>query len=167
MMNQHGHSGQGNSSPADRGSPDEDEAAGNKDPSADFRDSGNEAHASKPKDAPDNENRQTTNPLGNSLAISVSVPRQIHIKMVDASVLGQYEIWVFLASLACNFLVGLAVALVQAIENNAATVNVYIAVVVFLALVFIGFLSMALYTRRAIRKEGKEVVLETTAAKVT
>ena len=54
-----------------------------------------------------------SNPIGNELQFELSIPEKIEIKMVDASSLNDYELWVFIASLLCNFLVGFIVAYIS------------------------------------------------------
>ncbi len=54
-----------------------------------------------------------SNPIGNELQFELSIPEKIEIKMVDASSLNDYELWVFIASLLCNFLVGFIVACIS------------------------------------------------------
>jgi hypothetical protein len=53
------------------------------------------------------------NPLASSLHITVSVPEEIEVKMVDASVLSDYEIWTWISSFVANFAVGFLVAYYQ------------------------------------------------------
>ena len=38
------------------------------------------------------------NPIGKELQVEVSIPKKFEVKMVDASSLGDYELWVFIAS---------------------------------------------------------------------
>src|SRR4051812_32193192 len=64
----------------------------------------------------------TDNPLAGGLSISVYVPETIEIKMVDASVLSAYEIWVFIASILASTTVGFWVAYTQALDSKLPTV---------------------------------------------
>lgn len=108
----------------------------------------------------------TTNPLGSSLAITVSVPDKIHIKMVNASTLSDYEVWVLLASFACNFFVGFLIVMIQTWDGTFGSVARYVAMTVFCATIFAVFLWQAVAKRTVIKEQGKEVVLETRAARV-
>ena len=53
------------------------------------------------------------NPLASGLNLTISVPDDIEIKVVDASALDEYEVWVLLASLVMNAVVGFGVAFFQ------------------------------------------------------
>lgn len=99
-----------------------------------------------------------SNPIGSSLKFNVSIPKQIKVDLVDASTLSDYEIWIFIASVMSNFLVGFAVAWSQC-PNNDTIVKVYKTVttifIVFLALSII----MVFIKRRKLKEERKQMNL--------
>lgn len=96
------------------------------------------------------------NPIGDELAVEVSIPKKIEIKMVDASSLGDYEVWVFIASLICNFLVGFVVATFSAGESSQGA---FIAFDI-LCLILLGLsIFMAIRKRRKMNIERKTIPL--------
>lgn len=104
------------------------------------------------------------NPLGDTFNIIVSVPESINIRMVDASVLEDYEIWLFIASILSNAVVGFYVAYCQAIDSKAPSAS-YIGWTVFVfVLLFALSLIVAVMKRCVIRKKSREVKLKTTGA---
>jgi predicted membrane protein len=64
---------------------------------------------SHPSDKP-----ATTNPFAHSANITLSVPETVEVRLVDASALGDYEVWVLLTSILSSAVTGFLVALVQA-----------------------------------------------------
>lgn len=54
------------------------------------------------------------NAFAQSASITVSVPESVEIKFVDASALGDYEVWVLLTSVLASAVTGFLVAVVQA-----------------------------------------------------
>lgn len=108
----------------------------------------------------------TENPLGNSFNITVSVPDRINIKMVDASILEDYETWVFIASLLSNAVVGFVVAYFQAIDSEAATrSHIGWTAIIFVALCVISLIT-AFRKRYTLRKAGRDITLKTAGAAV-
>ena len=58
--------------------------------------------------------KPSPNPFAHSASISLSVPETVEIKLVDASALADYEVWVLLTSILSSVIVGFTVATVQA-----------------------------------------------------
>jgi hypothetical protein len=54
------------------------------------------------------------NPFAHSANITVSVPETVEVKLVDASALADYEVWIFLTSILASTVTGFLTALVQA-----------------------------------------------------
>ena len=96
------------------------------------------------------------NPIGDELAVEVSIPKKIEIKMVDASSLSDYEVWVFIASLLCNFLVGFGVATFSA---DVTIRGAYIAFDVLCFALFLVSIRMAYVKRRKMSIERKTIPL--------
>ena len=104
------------------------------------------------------------NPVVDTFNIVVSVPESIEIKMVDASALADYEVWVFIASLLSNAVVGFSVAYFQAVDAKAASAPFagWVAVM-FIALFLVATIT-ALRKRSSLRKKGRDIRLKTSGA---
>lgn len=106
------------------------------------------------------------NPIGESFNVVVSVPDSIKIRMVDASALGDYEIWIFIASLLSNAVVGFAVAYFQAVDaKSSSTCYIGWTWVMFFVL-FLASIATACRKRTAISKQGRDIKLKTSSATV-
>lgn len=99
-----------------------------------------------------------TNPIGSSLRFNVSIPKQIKVDLVDASTLSDYEIWIFIASVMSNFLVGFAVAWSQCTGNDAI-VKVYKTVTIIFICFLLLSIIMVLIKRRKLKEERKQMNL--------
>lgn len=73
-----------------------------------------------------------SNPIGNELSVEVSIPEKFEVKMVDASSLNDYELWVFIASLLCNFLVGFVVAYISNTIKERDGLYLMITIIMFI-----------------------------------
>lgn len=104
------------------------------------------------------------NPSTDPFNVIVSVPEAIKIKMVDASALADYEIWVFIASIVSNAVVGFLVAYSQALDAKSPSAP-YVGwtVVIFFALFVISTIT-AFRKRSSLQKKGREIKLKTTSA---
>ena len=107
----------------------------------------------------------TQNPnTSDAFNVVVSIPDNIQIRMVDASALGDYEIWVFIASIISNFVIGFFISYVQeAKAESASATYVGWTTVAFSALLLIS-LIMAICKRIALRKKGRQIALKTSGA---
>lgn len=104
------------------------------------------------------------NPVADSFNIVVSVPESIQIKMVDASALADYEIWIFIASVLSNAVVGFLVAYSQAIDaKSPSTTYVGWTLVVFIVL-FVAATLTAILKRTSLKKKGRDIRLKTSGA---
>jgi hypothetical protein len=106
----------------------------------------------------------TDNPLAGGLNISVSVPESIEIKMVDASVLNDYEVWVFIASLLSSGFIGFLVGTVQAYDINAPTKAIWRGVTIIIGLLFVVACGRAWNQRKRLSKRSKNVSLKVVGA---
>lgn len=104
------------------------------------------------------------NPLAGGLNISVSVPENIEIKMVDASVLSDYEVWVFIASLLSSGFIGFLVATIQAYDINASNRAIWRGVTIIIGLLFVVACGRAWNQRRRLSKRSKNVSLKVVGA---
>lgn len=104
------------------------------------------------------------NPDGPFTDVIVNIPQNITVRMVNAIALDDYEIWVFISSLICNFFVGFAVAYFQALEAKSANVA-YIGwtTLAFAALTLVA-LFVALRKRMSLREKGKDIRLKVASA---
>lgn len=96
-----------------------------------------------------------SNPIGNELQFELSIPEKIEIKMVDASSLNDYELWVFIASLLCNFLVGFIVAYIS--NTIPEREFLYITISVIFGLLF-AFSIFEVYQKRKKMSIEKKVI---------
>lgn len=107
------------------------------------------------------------NPQDDLFNIVVSVPDNIKIRMVDASALGDYEIWVFIASILSNAVVGFLVAYFQAIDAKSASTS-YIG---WTWLVFFVLFALAIGTaiakRLSLKQKGRDIKVRTSSATVS
>jgi len=97
------------------------------------------------------------NPFSKGLNVMVSVPDIIKIRMVDASVLGDYEIWLFISSILASAVVGFFVAYLQSEDEIYLLVNT----IIFLIL-FIISIIMAILKRNKLRAKSKQINLKAT-----
>jgi hypothetical protein len=99
------------------------------------------------------------NPSAGDFNISLSIPKQIEIRMVDASTLSDYEIWFFASSSLLSFVVGFTVAFSQ--EADAKAKGIYLVVTLIFVALLVGCLIMTFVKRYCLRKKGKTVLLKT------
>lgn len=97
------------------------------------------------------------NPIGKELRVEVSMPEKFDIKMVDASTLSDYELWLFIASLICNFLVGFVVATISNADDN--TRGLYIGIDIMLGVFFIISVILVIVKRKKMSFETKTIKL--------
>ena len=96
----------------------------------------------------------TANPFAHSSSITVSVPESVEVKLVDASALADYEVWVLLTSILSSAVTGFLVAIIQAVADYKSQ---YVAItMVFAILMFICAL-MAIMKRRKLSSKARRV----------
>jgi hypothetical protein len=99
------------------------------------------------------------NPVARGLNVTVSIPETVEIRMVDASVLSEYELWFFLASLLSNAAIGFLVAYLQTQTDKSLLANTLI-----FGLLFLITLITALLRRKKLRQKAKTIQLKATEA---
>ena len=104
------------------------------------------------------------NPVSDSFNIVVSVPESIQIKMVDASALADYEIWVFIASLLSNAVVGFLVAYFQAIDSKSVSATYIGWTTMMFTALFVLATATAIYKRTFLKRKGRDIRLKTSGA---
>jgi len=103
------------------------------------------------------------NPFGPA-SITVLVPKTIKIKMVNASVLQDYEIWVFMTSILSSAFVGCGVAWQQAVDAKIPSAPAWGTAFIVFLLLFLITGGRALYRRSELSQESQEVVLNVSSA---
>ena len=99
------------------------------------------------------------NPSSGDFNISLSIPKQIEVRMVDASTLSDYEVWFFASSSLLSFVVGFTVAFSQ--ESDPKAKGIYGVVTLIFAVLLLACLIMTFVKRYYLRKKGKTVLLKT------
>lgn len=92
-------------------------------------------------------------------SISLHVPENIEIQMVDSTGLSQYEIWFSSAAVILSVASGFMVAWIQ--DTNPDTKSIFGAVSIIFLVIFSFCLAMTLIQRRTLRKKRKVVKLYT------
>jgi hypothetical protein len=95
------------------------------------------------------------NPLIRAFDVSLLVPESVEVRMVDASALANYEVWVFIASVLSNAVLGFLVAFFQSDESWSLLASA----LVFFVL-FVVSASWAFVQRRQLRKRSRRVKLQ-------
>lgn len=113
---------------------------------------------------PDPQSPVVSNPARQAFNITVSVPEQITIKMVDASGLSDYEVALYISSLAFGAFCGLVVATIQESKSASGLAWPFGTFTALAFVIFLAFLGMALSKRSKLTKSGREIKLETTGA---
>nr|WP_299214213.1 hypothetical protein [uncultured Allomuricauda sp.] len=74
---------------------------------------GQESTAENKTGRPEPKEGEQLNPLGDELNILVSIPESLEVKMVNASILSEYEIWFFISSVLASVMSGFWVGFAQ------------------------------------------------------
>jgi formate/nitrite transporter FocA (FNT family) len=104
-----------------------------------------------------------TNPIHDSFNISVLVPEEITIRMVDASTLSDYEVWFFLSSVLASAFVGFLVPYLMVRADDPSAASLFWMTTVMAVLFAISF-CMALGKRSLLRRRGRTMKLKTSLA---
>ncbi len=99
------------------------------------------------------------NPLGDAFNVMVSIPDKLEIKMVNASILSSYEIWVFITSLLSNAVVGFWVS--YSTNNNPDISSVLFWNSIIFTALFLLTLAVALIKRYRLNSKSKNINLKT------
>ena len=98
----------------------------------------------------------------NPFNVTVSIPEVLEIRMVDASVLADYEVWFFISSLLSSAVVGFLVAFFQSYpepgETGRPSASLLATTLMFAVLLVIS-VAMTLMKRRQMRKRSKPLRL--------
>lgn len=104
------------------------------------------------------------NPVHDAFNISVLVPDEITIRMVDASTLSDYEVWVFISSLLSSAFVGFLVAYIQASSTGDPTRGPIFWMTILIALLTVAGLIMVYNKRTQLKRKGRTMKLKTSLA---
>ncbi len=96
----------------------------------------------------------TSNPFASPANVLISVPESVEIRLVDASVLADYEIWSLAATVSVNFLTGFVVAYCQTKQDDPAKAILF-ACAIF-SLIISGLMGyMAFGKRRSLSQKTR------------
>ena len=93
------------------------------------------------------------NPLAHGFNVTVTIPNQINIRMVDASALSDYELWVFVASGLLSAFFGFLVATIQSFGTEVAGPMVTMTLILLVLFVVAGLKSLSV--RKRLTAPGK------------
>ncbi len=106
----------------------------------------------------------TDNPVARGLNVAVLVPDTIEIRMVDASALQDYEVWILITSVLGSAVVGFVVALWQSSSSkDGLDKGLIMPLVVFAILMAISG-AMLVSKRRKLTKKSRAIKLRATDA---
>ena len=104
------------------------------------------------------------NPVHDAFNISVLVPDEITIRMVDASALADYEVWVFISSILSSAFVGFLVAYMQATSSQDPTQGPMFWMTGLIGLVMLAGFFMVYSKRTLLKRKGRTMKLKTSLA---
>jgi F0F1-type ATP synthase assembly protein I len=99
--------------------------------------------------------QQSGNPVANNLNITVSLPESIEIKMVNASVLADYEIFLFISSAFVSVFVGFFTAYFQDTTKLYLLVNTLVFFVISIVFIIVTFRK-----RKSLNSKTKNIRLK-------
>lgn len=102
----------------------------------------------------------TENPLA-GLDVVINVPEVVRVRMVDASALEEYEIWIFVASLLASFATAFLVAWIQATDPKSPLVGYLMWTFLAFAVLFGLAFLVAMRKRYLLKTKGKDIKLRT------
>ena len=100
------------------------------------------------------------NPLGQAFNVMLSIPEKLEIKMVDASSLADYEIWVFISTILSSATIGFWVAYFQ--NTNQSTNEILFWNSLILTILFFTTLIVSIIKRYKLNKKSRTINLKTT-----
>lgn len=99
--------------------------------------------------------QDSSNPLGEELIVDVSIPKQIKISMVDASVLDDYKALSYITGFSSNVFSGFVVALCTNSNSELTKILWAIVIVFFLITLYLGYLT---YQKSKIMSDNQKIV---------
>lgn len=110
------------------------------------------------KPDPNSSQKSGSNPLAGGLNISVSIPESVDIKLVNASALTDFEIWIYISSFLSNAVVGFWISYAQN-TNQVIDKNLFWNSIVFTVL-FSMAIFVAIYKRFQLSKKSKKYTIQ-------
>lgn len=104
------------------------------------------------------------NPSTDAFNVVIMVPEQIPVRMVNASVLEDYEFHIFVASLFFGATTGFLTPTIQELRGGTALGLPFLLMTGILGFAFLATLGMAIAKRRALKAGSREIRLKTTGA---
>ena len=95
-----------------------------------------------------------SNPLAGSSELMISVPETVEVRLVDAGVLSDYEVWALVSSILSSTVIAFAVAWLQAPDGEG---EVYLANALVFGVLLIVAVSTALAKRRRLNSGVKRL----------
>lgn len=99
----------------------------------------------------------SASPFDAAFNVTVTIPQSVDIRMVDASTLADYEVWIFISSVLSSAVVGFVVAAIQDPDD----IQIKIIAIMFGGL-FLVAAVMALTKRHKLSAKSKKLRLQTT-----
>jgi nitric oxide reductase large subunit len=102
--------------------------------------------------------QQSSNPLSDGLNITVSVPESVDIKLVNASALTDFEIWIYISSILSNAVVGFWISDAQNTVTTSEKILWWISLV--FSLLFGISLLVAFLKRLQLSRKSKKYTIK-------
>lgn len=103
-----------------------------------------------------------SNPLGDHFSVVVSIPQSVNVKLVDASLLNDFEIWMYLSGVLLNISTGFWVSYTQN-SNEVIDKNLLWTSICF-SLIFLFSIIIAINKRIKMNKKSRNIDLSTNIA---
>jgi hypothetical protein len=100
-----------------------------------------------------------SNPLAQQFSVVVSIPQTVKIKLVDASLLSEFEIWIYISSALVNFSTGFWVTYAQ--NSNTQIDKILLWISICFTILFLATLIVAITKRIKMNRKSKDVELNT------
>lgn len=101
------------------------------------------------------------NPVADGMSIVVSIPETIDIRMVDAALFSDFELWSYIASITSSVSVGFWVSYVQ--NADLATDKILLWVSICFTILFAFSTIVAMMKRARVKAKSKKIRLRATA----
>lgn len=102
------------------------------------------------------------NPLAHQFNVVVSIPEAVKIKLVDASLLNEFEIWMYLSTVLLNFATGFWTTYVQNTNKDMETILAWTSLC--FSMLFVFCVITAIVKRIKIDKKSKNIDLQTSVS---
>lgn len=107
---------------------------------------------------PNSKQSTGSNPLAGGLNISVSIPESVDIKLVNASALTDFEIWIYISSLLSNAVVGFWISYAQNTVKETDKILFWNSII-FTTLFGLS-IAVAIYKRFQLSKKSKKYSIQ-------